>query len=103
MEKTAWYCILHYSILGLLFCMLMSESGMYNAGPMADIVDSSFVTSHAQWKSVMKNILALKKIITFLTIYFLTVFIIMNFYRSDNMELKPYMISDPVLYRMKLH
>ena len=37
------------------------ESGMYNAGPMADIVDSSFVTSHAQWKSVMKNILALKK------------------------------------------
>lgn len=30
------------------------ESGIYNAGLMADMIDPSFVTSCAKWKPVMK-------------------------------------------------
>ena len=50
------------------------ESGMYNGGPMANTIDLSLVSSYAQWKSVMKNIWVLKKIIAFLTISYLTSF-----------------------------
>ena len=62
---------------------------------MANTIDLSLVSSYAQWKSVMKNIWVLKKIIAFLTISYLTSFfflITIHFYRSDNIELKPYKI-----------
>ena len=70
-----------------------TESGMYDGGPMADTIDLSLVITYAQWKSVMESIWVLKKIVAFLTVSYLTSFFItMHFYRSDNIELKPYMI-----------